>query len=137
MKKSWRFLIACLLLVLLPLQGFAVAAGLSCSMDMSASGPALHIATVSASQQVNQHCQAIDGENTKALSSADLGSGEQAKADQNHDHCKSASTCCVAIALMPAIQATVIMPTHDEVQVQPVLLPASVSLSTLERPPRS
>ncbi|MBI3731736.1 MAG: hypothetical protein HY254_25840 [Burkholderiales bacterium] len=34
MRKSWCLLIACLLLVLLPLQGFAVASKLGCVMDM-------------------------------------------------------------------------------------------------------
>ena len=121
MKKSWRLLIACLLLVLLPLQGFAVAGKLACAMDVSA-----QIGVAVASD--NEHCQPTakaDGATTEAVKG------------KVGDHCKSSSPCCMGIALMPAIQIPTYVPMHDDAQVLPVLLPASVPARMLERPPRA
>ncbi|MCH8620937.1 hypothetical protein [Undibacterium sp. TS12] len=123
MKKSWRLLIACCLLVLLPLQGFAVASGFGCAMGMSGKLAAMQSAVAD-----NPHCQNMDGKGATA--------DALVKQGKVHDHCKSASPCCMGMALMPAAQLPVFTPVHNDVQVLPVLLPASVSASTLERPPR-
>ncbi|MFZ6875577.1 hypothetical protein ACO0LF_26215 [Undibacterium sp. Di27W] len=120
MKKSWRFLIACCLLVLLPLQGFAVAGKLACAMEMPAQ------ADVSAASS-NEHCQ--------PAAEADGTSADAVKAKVG-GHCKSSSPCCMGIALMPAASVSAFIPIHDDAQVLPVLLPASVPARMLERPPR-
>ncbi|MFZ6678767.1 hypothetical protein [Undibacterium sp. Tian12W] len=121
MKKSWRLLIACLLLVLLPLQGFAVASKLGCAMDMPVQ------ANVSVASS-NEHCQPV-------AEASDHGS-DSVKA-KVADHCKSSSPCCMGIALMPAPSISAFVPAHDDAQVQPVLLPASVPARMLERPPKA
>ncbi|PXX40304.1 hypothetical protein [Undibacterium pigrum] len=123
MKKSWRLLIACLLLVLLPLQGFAVASKLGCAMDMPVQ------ADVSVASG-NEHCQpAADADNASTSTDA-----VKAKVG---NHCKSTSPCCMGIALMPAPSISAFIPMHDDAQVLPVLLPASVAARMLERPPRA
>ncbi|MFZ6775783.1 hypothetical protein ACO0LD_03050 [Undibacterium sp. Ji83W] len=121
MKKSWRLLIACLLLVLLPLQGFAVASKLGCAMDM----PVQAGISVASS---NEHCQPA----AKAI-----GASTGAVKGKVGDHCKSSSPCCMGIALMPALSISTLVPAHDDAQVLPVLLPASVPARMLERPPRN
>lgn len=123
MRQSWRLLIAWLSLVLLPLplQGFAVAGKLSCTMDM----PAQLGITVASD---NEHCQPVakaDGATTEVMKGK-IG-----------DHCKSSSLCCMGIALMPAISISAFVPMHDDAQVLPVLLPASVPARMLERPPKA
>ncbi|MES2037407.1 MAG: hypothetical protein V4495_06185 [Pseudomonadota bacterium] len=122
MKKSWRLLIACLLLVLLPLQGFAVASKLGCAMDMPVQAG---IAVASD----NEHCQPVAKANGDDITHAVKG--------KVGDHCKSSSPCCMGIALMPAPSISALVPVHDDVQVLPVLLPASVSARMLERPPKA
>lgn len=122
MKKSWRFLIACLLLVLLPLQGFAVAGKLGCAMDMP-------VQTDISVASDNEHCQPVakttDGDITHAVKG------------KVGDHCKSSSPCCMGVALMPASSISSLLPVHDDAQVLPVLLPASVPARMLERPPKA
>ncbi|MFZ6642511.1 hypothetical protein ACO0LL_22490 [Undibacterium sp. TC4M20W] len=121
MKKSWRLLIACLLLVLLPLQGFAVASKLGCAMDMPVQSG---IAVASG----NEHCQPV----VKAG-----GAPSEAVKGTVGDHCKSSSPCCMGIALMPASSISAFIPAHDDAQVLAVLLPASVPARMLERPPKA
>lgn len=121
MKKSWRLLIACLLLVLLPLQGFAVASKLGCAMDMP-------VQTGISVASGNEHCQ-------PSAKSADHGP-DTVKA-KVADHCKSSSPCCMGMALMPAPSISAFVPAHDDAQVLPVLLPASVPARMLERPPKA
>ncbi|MFZ6733989.1 hypothetical protein ACO0LG_18820 [Undibacterium sp. Ji42W] len=120
MKKSWRLLIAWLLLVLLPLQGVAVASKLGCAMDMPVqAGVSVAVG--------NEHCQPVakaDGTSTSAVKG------------KVGDHCKSSSPCCMSIALMPAISISALIPAYDDAQVLPVLLPASVPARMLERPPK-
>ncbi|BBB61704.1 hypothetical protein UNDKW_3431 [Undibacterium sp. KW1] len=121
MKKSWRLFIACLLLVLLPLQGFAVASKLGCAMDMP-------VQAGSSVVSGNEHCQPA----AKAS-----GHGSDAVKAKVADHCKSSSPCCTGIALMPAPSISASVPAHDDAQVLPVLLPASVPARMLERPPKA
>ncbi|MDP1979544.1 hypothetical protein [Undibacterium sp.] len=121
MKKSWRLFIACLLLVLLPLQGFAVASKLACAMDVPVQ-PGMSVASD------NEHCQ-------PAAKAGDAGT--EAEKGKVGDHCKSSSPCCMGMALMPAIQISAFVPVHDDAQVLPVLLPASVPVRMLERPPKA
>jgi len=125
MKKSWRLLIACLLLVLLPLQGFAVASKLGCAMDM----PAKVDFSVASG---NEHCQPA-----AEVNGADTGIGTDAVKAKVGNHCKSSSPCCMGIALMPAPSMPAFVSMHDDAQLLPVLLPASVPARMLERPPRA
>ncbi|MFZ6723156.1 hypothetical protein [Undibacterium sp. Ji49W] len=125
MKSTWRYLIACLLLVLLPLQGFAVASRMGCAMDMP-------VSQAVASAVDNEHCQPAMSKQTDAKSVHD-GVGKTTSA---HGNCKSSAPCCMGIALMPALQGMVFIPFHSDAQSLPVSLPASVSPAMLERPPR-
>ncbi|MFZ6758261.1 hypothetical protein ACO0K9_13710 [Undibacterium sp. Ji50W] len=127
MKSTWRYLIACMLLVLLPLQGFAVASRMACAMDMPASQ-----ALASTSTADNEHCQPQIAKQADAKSAYD----RVGKTTSAHGNCKSSAPCCMGIALMPAAQGMVFIPFHSDAQSLPVSLPASVSPALLERPPR-
>lgn len=91
-SDSWRFLLICLMLVLLPLQGFA-ATGMWAFVHENATQTAPSLDTKN-TMNSPVHCDAM--KQSQQASDQDT---HVVKTDMQN-HCKGASPCCIGVALL-------------------------------------
>jgi hypothetical protein len=130
-RLSWRFLITCVLLVLLPLQGFAAAGRVRCVMDFPvksamSSQISPDVAQTLDSTKKNTHCEPVKQTQDKTD-----------KAGKVHGSCKSSAPCCLGIAMLPSSQRVVFSAESGDALATLADLPTSIPARTLERPPKS
>ncbi|WP_245213343.1 hypothetical protein [Rhizobacter sp. AJA081-3] len=135
MKTAMRTLWICLLLLALPVQGFAAAQMTQCGPSH---GPMQH-ASVGGHGDVesrHMHEQLAQEHHQHAASHADDASNDGSTPAAKH-HCSACVSCCVGLAL-PSSSPVVVAPSEATLHVaargaaDPVFL-----TSGLERPPRS
>lgn len=130
-RLSWRFLITCVLLVLLPLQGFAAAGRVRCVMDFPLQSTMSSKISPDGAQSLgtankNTHCEPVK----QTVNKTD-------KAGKAHGSCKSSAPCCLGIVMMPSSQRAVFSAESGDAFATLVSLHASIPARTLERPPKS
>ncbi len=136
MKTALRTLWICLLLLALPVQGFAAARMTQCgpSHDRLQHTPASDHGEAEAMHAHEQH--AHHHSHHHAASQADEASNDATTPPAKH-HCSACASCCVGMAL-PSSTPVVITPAEAVIHVaasgaaEPIFL-----TSGLERPPRS
>ncbi|MBI3283868.1 MAG: hypothetical protein HYZ65_03325 [Burkholderiales bacterium] len=127
-QYTWRFLIACLMLVLLPLQGMAATGMLVC-------GPGHQRQAGQATQGCHEmHAAAQDEASLRSHhTSSDMDDGA---AHASHGKCNAGAACCSATALLTSFTLHLAAPVSADVFVIPATLHTSAPVRTLERPPR-
>ncbi|MBY0571715.1 MAG: hypothetical protein K2P61_10550 [Burkholderiaceae bacterium] len=123
---SWRFLLICLMLVLLPLQGFAATgmwAFVHGNSTQTASG-----AETNDTVSRPEHCDTM--KQSQQVSAQDT---HLVKPD-TQNHCKGASPCCIGIALL--LQQADQCCSPGTITVYPLDFHSFSSAPALERPPK-
>jgi hypothetical protein len=117
---SWRSIVACLLLFLLPLQGFAAATVFAC-----------HASSVPQDRLAQVQVQAPDHSHHHATNTANL-----AHADGKPAKCDNASPCCAGV-LASMVRSPSFAPLLGGVLFpEPSAQVPSPTLAGLDRPPR-
>jgi len=137
MSKFWRIVLAWMLAVALPVQGYAAQTMLFCGPASpsihQASAPAPTAAEPAAVVSADADCHPQDGMNAAAHHCD--------KASQKHGKhsgpCSVCASCCSAVAIMTGIVTMAVV--HPDLLDVPTIRPIRdrVMVSGLERPPRS
>lgn len=132
MSKLWRFALAWLLAVALPIQGYAAQAMLLC-------GPAHHQAAAAHEPAAHDHGTAALHEDPQSM--ADHGGVQEDAPAKTFESghagkCSACASCCSAAAIATAVVCVDVIPQHAPVV---ATIPAGHThdaLGGLDRPPR-
>jgi hypothetical protein len=131
MIATYRHLLAALLLLAIPLQGYAASTMLFCK-----SGHHSQISSAENSARASQHSD--HGTHAGATSqSPDHHGGAKTAAGEKPATCSACSLCCNLTVLVSSIEALGVSVDHAALQPLQVSPPSNPSLKGLKRPPRA
>jgi len=141
-----RFLLACLLLVALPLKGLAATSMLACGPDHHRTSLVVHADHAESTWHSHgngetPHQHAVNGSLERPLhlaGSADKpDSGTHANAAHGKLECNNCAPCCAGAALVNASPTPIFIPVYSADYPPSFTLHRSAPVARLERPPRT
>jgi hypothetical protein len=147
-QSVWRFLLTCLLLVVLPLQGFAATSMLGCGPDhhqldaapaqtveLSTSFQYDHDDAVPLRQLIIQHTDGDSG--SHQFSATDASADGHASHLNGKSKCSHCAPCCIGAALTTNLSLHLVVPVSRAVFPLLTHVPSSALVVGLDRPPRT
>jgi hypothetical protein len=126
---AFRHLVACLLLLAIPLQGYAASTMLFCTAGQ-------HSQTESAQAPATIAHHGDHTGHPVPLKKSSQHHGD-AKTPKGTTTCSACSLCCNLVVMMPSHEVVATFASHERLLPAQILPPQSPSLKGLKRPPRA